>query len=94
MGSLVLRMTFTGLEFWSWTTLDQPAKLSNETLIWVLLRWVVGFLGPIVLSWMAWQSAKIRSTQSATGILYVVVIFSFLGELTSQLLLTRPAGSF
>jgi hypothetical protein len=36
---------------------------------------------------MAWQSARIRSTQSATGILYVVVIFCFLGELTSQLLL-------
>ena len=28
----------------------------------------------------------IRSTQSATGILYVVVIFCFLGELTGQLL--------
>jgi hypothetical protein len=35
---------------------------------------------------MTWQTAKIRSTQSATGILYVVVIFCFLGELTGQLL--------
>jgi hypothetical protein len=35
---------------------------------------------------MAWETARIRSTQSATGILYVVVILSFLGELTSQLL--------
>ena len=35
---------------------------------------------------MAWRTARIRSTQSATGILYVVVIFCFLGELTSQLL--------
>jgi hypothetical protein len=40
---------------------------------------------------MAWESAKIRSTQSATGILYVVVIFCFLGELSSQLLLATPA---
>jgi hypothetical protein len=43
-------------------------------------------LAPLVLVWMAWQSARIRSTQSATGILYVVVIFAFFGELMDQLL--------
>jgi hypothetical protein len=46
----------------------------------------LGFVGPLVFGWMAWQSARIRSTQSATGILYVVVIFCFLGELTGQLM--------
>ena len=46
----------------------------------------LGFVAPLVLGWMAWQTARIRSTQSATGILYVVVIFCFLGELTSLLL--------
>jgi hypothetical protein len=56
--------------------------------MWLPLRWGLGFLGPLVLAWMAWQAAKIRSTQSATGILYVVVIFCFLGEMTSQLLLS------
>jgi hypothetical protein len=38
---------------------------------------------------MAWETAKIRSTQSATGILYVVVIVCFLGELTGQLLFDK-----
>jgi hypothetical protein len=42
-----------------------------------------------VLAWMAWETARIRSTQSATGILYVVVIVCFLGDLTSQLLVAR-----
>jgi hypothetical protein len=60
--------------------LDAPAWL------WLALRWGVGFVGLAGLSWMAWQTARIRSTQSATGILYVVTIFSFLGELTDQLL--------
>jgi hypothetical protein len=41
---------------------------------------------------MAWQAAKIRSTQSATGILYVVVIFCIVGELTSQIL-SRNTGN-
>jgi hypothetical protein len=36
---------------------------------------------------MAWKTATIRSTQSATGILYVVVILTFLGELIGQVLL-------
>jgi hypothetical protein len=44
---------------------------------------------PLVLGWMAWQTTRIRSTQSSTGILYVVVIFCFLGELTSLLLRDR-----
>jgi hypothetical protein len=38
---------------------------------------------------MAWETARIRSTQSATGILYVAVIMCFLGELTSQLLVEK-----
>jgi hypothetical protein len=54
--------------------------------LWLPVRWLLGFLGPLALTWMAWQTAKIRSTQSATGILYVVVIFCFLGELTSLIL--------
>jgi hypothetical protein len=54
--------------------------------LWLPVRWLVGFLAPLGLVWMAWQAARIRSTQSATGILYVVVIFCFLGELTGLLL--------
>jgi hypothetical protein len=33
---------------------------------------------------MTWETLRIPNTQSATGILYVAVILSFLGELTSQ----------
>jgi hypothetical protein len=55
-------------------------------VLWLPLRWGLGFVGPLVLAWMAWRTVRIRSTQSATGILYVAVIFCFLGELTGQLL--------
>jgi hypothetical protein len=40
---------------------------------------------------MAYASARIRSTQSATGILYVAVVCGFLGELLS-VLLARHTG--
>jgi hypothetical protein len=74
---------------WRWTVAHPSFKLGDEVL-WLPLRWLAGFVLPLILVWMAWQSARIRSTQSATGILYVVVIFCFLGELTDQLL--RESG--
>jgi hypothetical protein len=54
--------------------------------MWVVVRLIAGLCAPLGLTWMAWESAKIRSTQSATGILYVVVIFVFFGELTDLLM--------
>src|SRR5262249_37027604 len=61
-----------------------------DAALWLPLRWGLGFVGPLVLGGMAWQTARMRSTQSATGILYVVVIFCFLGELTAELLGSAP----
>lgn len=70
-----------------WTAVHSPVSLNSGDALYLLpLRWLLGFAAPLGLVWMAWQTARIRSTQSATGILYVVVIFCFLGELTSQLL--------
>jgi hypothetical protein len=71
-------------------TVDLIAATSTGSMdttawLWLASRWGAGLIGPAVLAWMAWESAKIRSTQSATGILYVVVIFVFMGELTDQL---------
>lgn len=89
---LVARMVLAGIGLWSWTTHHSLVNLEDETVLWLPLRWGLGFIAPLILGAMAWQTAKIRSTQSATGILYVVVIFCFLGELTGQLLL-RNTGS-
>jgi hypothetical protein len=80
-----LGLALAGL--WLWRSV--PGGLETETALWLVVRWGVGLLAPLALGWMAWETARIRSTQSATGILYVVVIFCFLGELTSQLLETK-----
>jgi hypothetical protein len=82
----VLRLAVEGAALAGWTGRHSLDKMSVDVMLWLPVRWLLGFLGPLVLNAMAWQTAKIRSTQSATGILYVVVIFCFLGELTSQLL--------
>ena len=88
--AVVARGAVDGWALARWTLAHPSVKLGNDLLLWLPLRWLAGFVFPLGLDWMAWQSARIRSTQSAAGILYVVVIFCFLGELTDQLL--RAAG--
>jgi hypothetical protein len=85
----LVRMGVAGVGLWFWTNAPASPSLETETMLWLPVRWLLGFVGPLGLGWMAWETAKIRSTQSATGILYVVVILCFLGELTSQLLLGK-----
>jgi len=86
--SILARLALSGLALWLWSSTGGHSlfTLQDETVLLLPLRWGLGFVGPLVLTVMAWQTAKIRSTQSATGILYVVVIFCFLAELTGQLL--------
>ena len=54
-------------------------------------RMLFGLAGPAVLSYLTWETAKIRSTQSATGILYVDFFTVVVGEVLAKyvLLVTR-----
>jgi hypothetical protein len=84
--ALGARILVAGLGIWLWTAGPAQGTLTSDALLWLPVRWGVGLAGPLILGWMALSAARIRSTQSATGILYVVVILCCLGELTSQLL--------
>jgi hypothetical protein len=84
--SVLLRIALAFFGLWELTSSYRASTQETELLLWLPVRWALGLIAPLVLGWMAWETARIRSTQSATGILYVVVIVSFLGELTSQLL--------
>ena len=52
-------------------------------------RWGMGFLAAGIATYMTWKTAQIRSTQSATGILYITMIFVLFGELMSLVLSGR-----
>src|SRR6185369_6625709 len=43
-----------------------------------------GLAGPAVLSYLTWETAKLRSTQSATGILYVDFFTVVVGEVLAK----------
>ncbi len=55
------------------------------------VRWGMGMLGPVVATVLTWKTVQIRSTQSATGILYIGMTLVLFGELTAMIL-SRDAG--
>jgi len=61
--------------------------------MWIGLRWLAGIGGPLAVFVMVRQILKYRNTQAATGVLFVGVILTYIGELTADLLffeLHRP----
>lgn len=70
--------------------------LENSTTVslggsWLILslRVGVGLLAVGVFAYMVADCVKLRSTQSATGILYFAAVFAYIGELSSQHLMTE-----
>lgn len=64
-----------------WSTAFEPV----QTMM-LALQWLAGVVGTLILVAMTWSTLKIPNTQAATGMLYVAVITTFLGELVGQLL--------
>ncbi|MBJ45053.1 MAG: hypothetical protein CMJ80_17560 [Planctomycetaceae bacterium] len=82
--AVILRTLLAGTELAEFTPRWQQEGSSYMAML--TLRWLTGIVGVLAMIVMTWQTLRIPNTQSATGILYVAVIFVFLGELTSQLL--------
>jgi len=86
----VVRLLLSAVALW-WG----GPQLSGLTM-WMLLlmRWAFGVAAPILTFVMAWRILKYRNTQSATGVLFVGVIVTFLGELSGILLFFELQASF
>lgn len=68
------------------TILGYRAKPAYELLVtmdgfflWVGL--ILGLVAPLVIDWLAWRTARLGATQSATGLLYVSLILVVMGIL-------------
>jgi hypothetical protein len=62
-----------------------PTLAGGTPVLWLVLRWTAGIAGPLVLAVMVWRILKYRNTQAATGVLFVGVIVTFIGELSATL---------
>jgi protein NrfD len=68
------------------------AGLWSPDGVFVWMRLLFGLAGPFSLLWFIWKTVEIRSTQSATGILYVQLFLVLAGELLAKYL--RVAAGF
>lgn len=64
----------------AWSAFATWWDLDPVLVLFLVVRFLVGLIGVFGLTWMALVCAKIKSNQSATGILYVVVAFAIMGE--------------
>jgi hypothetical protein len=80
---------FAALSFGGWEMLRitrLPDVIFSTNGLFFLFRSLTGLAAPLLLSVLVWQTVKIRSTQSATGLLYVLLILVLFGELISSFL--------
>ena len=94
IGSTVARVAVVGVVFaWALATWQAPSGAGFDRYVlsiegvFLWQRVLFGLLGPVVLSYLTWETAKIRSTQSATGILYVDFFTVIVGEVLAKYLL-------
>jgi hypothetical protein len=95
--ALLARCVLAGVGMWvleSATIGSGPSPQDAQALMFLAARWGMGFVGAAIATFMTWKTAQIRSTQSATGILYITMIFVLFGELTSMILAGRAGAMY
>lgn len=80
--AVVVRLLLSSLSLY----LEWDEFAGTTQWVWLSLRWLAGIVGPLAVFVMTWQILKYRNTQAATGVLFVGVILTFIGEMTASLL--------
>ena len=94
MGSVVARILAFGLSLWVAASVDPLVNPNAWRLLtsfeaeamflWIRVLW--GLVGALLLGAMSLHCARKKSNQSATGILYVLVVGAVIGEITAYYL--------
>jgi protein NrfD len=94
IASMIVRVGTVGAAVYIALTTWQPGSgpsfhhyIFSVAGIFFWQRILFGLAGPALLSYLTWETAKIRSTQSATGILYVDFFTVVVGEVLAKYLL-------
>jgi len=67
-----------------------PHGVQFNTLTLIIIEYLVGLGIPLGLSLIALKLERERSFQSATGMLYIAVVFAFFGEVLARNLFLQP----
>jgi hypothetical protein len=92
IASMLARVAVVGVAVWFAMATFQPDSGAPSFRHYILSvdgiffwqRVLFGLAGPAVLSYLTWETAKIRATQSATGILYVDFFTVVVGEVLAK----------
>ncbi len=76
---------------WAWVSAAMGSRTDRTAWLLFFVRWGMGIAAAALACGMAWKTVQIRSTQSATGILYIAMTLVLMGELTAMVL-TRDTG--
>jgi hypothetical protein len=57
--------------------------------LFISMRYLWGYAAPLILSFFTFRLCKLRSLQSATGVLYIIEFFVIVGELISVYLMAK-----
>lgn len=79
--------TFSFIQLNDMALLKKALYLENIEGLFLWIRILVGFLGPLILIFMIHHTIRIRSTQSATGLMYVAMMMVIAGEFFSRFFL-------
>ncbi len=71
------------------TDFVKALKLESFQGLYVWGRLILGILGGLVISFMALKTVRMHSTQSATGLLYIELIFILFGQAFANFLYLR-----
>jgi hypothetical protein len=88
---LGVRGLLAAVGLWWFHGMSGVADDPTVSPLFLAVRWGMGVVGPAVATMLAWKTVQIRSTQSATGILYIAMTLVLFGELTA-LVMSREAG--
>lgn len=87
LGAIVAQLILLPiLLFGPGTTSQGQTTLFTEDSLFLGVRLIFGILVPLAATLMAWRTARIRSLDSATGLLYIVAALVLAGEITARTL--------
>jgi hypothetical protein len=98
--SLVVQSGFSLLSFLLLHFLGTDQSLVELEKLWthhsilLMTRVLIGYLGPLALSWMIWRTLLIPQTMAATGLFYIALLGVFVGEILGRQLLALASLPF
>jgi hypothetical protein len=75
-------------------TLVELEKLRTHHSNLLIIRIIIGYLGPLALSWMIWRTLLIPNTMAATGLFYIALLGVFVGEILGRQILALTSLPF